>query len=103
MADARSRRRQVGAPPPTPPARALPDWDGEDPAAPRPLGAAEGRRDGGGWAALVVRSAIAEAQGGRRAFARACDLDEEALARIAWGLPGRFMNRWASPGDTMGS
>ena len=85
MAEVRSLHRQVGAPPPGPPAGALPDWDGEDPAPPRPFGAAEGRRDGGGWAALVLRSAIAEAQGDRSASARACDLDEEALARVTRG------------------
>ena len=69
LADARSFRRQLGAPPPGPPAGALPDWDGKDPAPPRPFGAAEGRRDGGGWATLLVRSAIAETRSGRSAFA----------------------------------
>jgi len=82
---ARSLRRRVGAPPPGPPAGALRDWDGEDPAPARPFGAAEGRRDGGGWAAVVVRSAIAESRSDRRAFARACGLDEEGLERIASG------------------
>ena len=85
LADARSLRLRFGAPPPGPPTGALPDWDGEDPAPARPFGAAEGRRDGGGWAAVVVRSAIAESRSDRRAFARACGLDEEDLGRIASG------------------
>ena len=85
IASTRSFRRQLGAPPPGPPVGALPDWDGEDPAPPRCFGAAEGRRDGGGWAAILVRSATAEARSDRRVFARACRLDEEALERIAAG------------------
>ena len=85
IASTRSFRRQLGAPPAGPPAGVLPDWDGEDPAPPRRFGAAEGRRDGGGWAAILVRSAIAEARSDRHAFARACGLDQEALARIAAG------------------
>ena len=85
IASTRSFRRQIGAPPAGPPAGALPDWDGEDPAPPRRFGAADGRRDGGGWAAILVRSAIAQTQRDRHAFARACGLDEEALERIAAG------------------
>lgn len=85
VADARSLRCRVDAPPPGPPVGALPDWGGKDPAPARPFGAAEGRRDGGGWAALVVRSAIAERRRGRRVSARSCSLDEEALARVAAG------------------
>ena len=85
VADAQALRQRVGAPPPGPPVGALPDWDGEDPAPPRPFGAAEGRRDGGGWAALVVRSAVAEGRSDRRVFARACGLDEDDLAAIAAG------------------
>ena len=86
LGDTCSFRRQLGAPPPGPPAGALPDWDGMDPAPPRPFGAGEGRRDGGGWAALLVRSAIAETRrGDSSAFALACGLDTQALSRIIAG------------------
>ena len=50
LAAARAFRAELGAPAPGPPPRALPEWDGEDPAPGRPFGAAEGRTDGGGWA-----------------------------------------------------
>ncbi len=85
LAAARAFRREIGAPPPGPPAGALPDWDGTNPAPPRPFGAAEGRRDGGGWAALVVRSAIAESRNGLNAFAHSSELDHETLTHITEG------------------
>ena len=66
LAEARALRKELGAPPPGPPAGVLPDWDGEDAAPGRHFGAAEGRRDGGGWAAVIVCSARAEAGSRRR-------------------------------------
>ena len=85
LADARSFRRQLGAPAPGPTSRVAARLGGKDPAPPRPFGAAEGRQDGGDWAALVVRSAIAAARRGHRDFARSCGLDIKALARITEG------------------
>lgn len=81
----RALREDLGAPPPGPPAGAQPDWDGEAPAPGRHIGAAEGRRDAGGWAAVLVRSAMAEATGGAEAFARAAHVDAETLDRICTG------------------
>ena len=82
---ARSLREEIGAPAPGPPQGALPDWDGEDPAPGRPFGAAEGRTDGGGWAAVLVRSAQAEALSDNEAFARACGVAAADLERIQTG------------------
>ena len=83
--EARWLRCYVGAPAPGPPDGILPHWDGRDPAPPRPFGVAEGRRDGGGWAALIVRSAIVEARSDIRAFARASGLAAQHLERVASG------------------
>ena len=58
LTEARSLREEIGAPAPGPPDGALPDWDGEDPAPGRPFGAAEGRTDGCGWAAVLMRSPL---------------------------------------------
>ena len=85
LAAARAFRAELGAPAPGPPPGALPDWDGEDPAPGRPFGAAEGRTDGGGWAAVLVRSAIAEARSDTSAFAQACGVDTTTLERIQTG------------------
>ena len=85
LAAAQAFRTELGAPAPGPPPRALPDWDGEDPAPGRPFGAAEGRTDGGGWAAVLVRSAIAEARSDPDAFAQACGTDTTTLERIQSG------------------
>ena len=83
--EVRAFRAELGAPPPGPPARALPDWDGTNPAPPRPFGAAENRSDGGGWAAVLVRSAIVEARTDLSTYARDCGVDEAALERISIG------------------
>ena len=85
LAAARALRAELGALAPGPPPGALPDWDGEDPAPGRPFGAAEGRTDGGGWAAVLVRSAIAEARSDTAAFAQACGVDTTTLERIHTG------------------
>ena len=81
----RALREDLGAPPAGPPVGAQPDWGGEDPAPARHIGAAEGRQDAGGWAAVLVRSAIAEAPGGAEALAGASGVDAEALGRICSG------------------
>ena len=85
LAAARAFRAELGAPPPGPPPGALPDWDGEDPAPGRPFGAAEGRTDGGGWAAVLVRSAKAETRSDTAAFAQACGTDTATMERIQTG------------------
>ncbi len=82
---ARSLREEIGAPAPGPPTGALPDWDGEDPAPGRPFGADENRTDGGGWAAVLLRSAQAEARSDTRAFAYACGVTVADLERIQTG------------------
>jgi len=81
----RALREDLGAPPAGPPAGAQPDWGSEDPAPARHIGAAEGRHDAGGWAAVLMRSAIAEAPGGAEAFAVAAGVDAETLNRICTG------------------
>lgn len=78
-------REDLGAPPAGPPVGAQPDWDGEAPAPGRHIGAAEGRRHAGGWAAVLMRSAIAEASDVSEAFARAAHVDTETLDRICTG------------------
>ena len=85
LEEARALRADLGAPAPGPPAGSLPAWDGNDPAPARCVGAAEGRHDAGGWGAVLVRSAIAEASGERGAFARAAGLDESALEPLITG------------------
>lgn len=85
LAAARDFRREIGAPPPGPPAGALPAWDGTDPAPPRLFGAGEGRRDGGGWAALVVGLARVTAQATPGRFAEACGISGSRLGRIESG------------------
>ena len=81
----RALREELGAPPAGPTVGAQPDWEGQDPAPARHIGAAEGRQDAGGWAAVLVRSAIAEAPGGVEAFAGAAGVDAQTLDRICAG------------------
>ena len=85
VTSAQAFRREIGAPPPGPPAGALPDWDGADPAPPRPFGAAEGRRDGGGWAALAVGLARVTAQATLARFAGSCGISRSRLDLIESG------------------
>lgn len=82
---ARGLREDLGAPPLGPPAGAQPHWDGEDPAPARHIGAAEGRGDAGGWAAVLVRCAVVYVPGGVEAFAHAGGVDTETLGRICSG------------------
>ena len=81
----RALREDLGASPAGPPVGAQPDWAGEDPAPARHIGAAEGRHDAGGWGAVLVRSAIAEASGGAEALAVAAGVGAETLDRICSG------------------
>ena len=85
LAAARAFRREIGAPPPGPPAGALPDWDGADPAPPRPFGADEGRSSGGGWAALAVGLARVTAQAAPASFADSCGISRSRLDLIESG------------------
>ena len=81
----RALREELGASAAGPPAGSQPLWGGEDPAPARLVGAAEGRGDGGGWAAVLVRSAVAETPGGAGAFAAAAGVDAETLGGICSG------------------
>ena len=81
----RALREELGAPPAGPPTGAQPYWGGEDPAPARHIGAADSRGDAGGWAAVLVRSAVAETPGGAEAFARAADVEAKTLDRICSG------------------
>ncbi len=85
LGDVCSVRERLGAPPPGPPAGVLVDWDGQDPAPGRLFGSGEGRGDGGGWAAVLLRSAIAEARCAPASFAQGCGVDEAALERMLSG------------------
>lgn len=96
LAEARAFRAELGAPPPGPPGGVLPVWDGEDPAPGRRFGAAEGRRDGGGWAAVIVRSAREEAHSTIERFADACGVAGPALERIEWGARRPSMGELAA-------
>lgn len=103
LAKARALRSEIGAPPPGPPAGALPDWDGTDPAPARPFGAAEGRRDGGGWAALVVSLARTTARATPGRFAEACGITGSRLDLIESGRSrppiGELANMLAAGGE----
>ena len=81
----RALREDLGAPAARPPAGAQPHWDGEDPAPARRIGAAEGRGGAGGWAAVLMRSAIAESPGSAEAFAETVGVDAEMLGRVCSG------------------
>lgn len=78
-------REELGAGPSGPPTGAQPDWDGRDPAPGRQFGAGPTRTDGGGWAALVVRSARAEAGVTAFQYAAAAGIGEADLDRIESG------------------
>lgn len=78
-------RDELGANPPGPPTGAQPNWDGQDPAPGRQFGAGPTRTDGGGWAALIVRSARAEAGVTACQYAAAAGIGEADLDRIESG------------------
>lgn len=78
-------RDELGAGPPGPPTGAQPEWDGQDPAPGRQFGSGPTRTDGGGWAALIVRSARAEAGVTTCQYAAAAGIGEADLARIESG------------------
>lgn len=84
--DALNRLRdELGAGPPGPPAGAQPEWDGQDPAPGRQFGSGPTRTEGGGWAALVVRSARAEASATACQYATSAGIMEADLDRIESG------------------
>lgn len=78
-------RRAHGLRPPGPPEGAQMDWDGTDPAPPRLFGAGPTRRDGGGWAAILVRSARQRCGMGQTGLAAAAALDRGGIAAIEDG------------------
>lgn len=78
-------RRSHGLRPPGPPLGAQPDWDGTDPAPPRLFGAGPTRRDGSGWAAILVRSARQRRGMGQAGLAAATGLDRAGVAAIENG------------------
>lgn len=78
-------RRSHGLRPLGPPEGAQPDWDGTDPAPPRLFGAGPTRRDGGGWAAILVRSARQRRGMGQADLAAAAGLDRAGVAAVEDG------------------
>ncbi|MCY3861837.1 MAG: helix-turn-helix transcriptional regulator [bacterium] len=78
-------RRSHGLRPPGPPVGAQPDWDGTDPAPPRLFGAGPTRRDGGGWAAILVRLARQRRRMGQAGLAAVAGLDQAEVAAIEIG------------------
>lgn len=78
-------RDELGAGPPGPPTGAQPDWDGQGPAPGRQFGSGPTRTDGGGWAALIVRSARAEAGVTACQYAAAAGIGEDNLVQIESG------------------
>ena len=78
-------RDELGAGPLGPPTGAQPEWDGQDPAPGRQFGSGPTRTDGGGWAALLVRSARAEAGVTARQYAASAGIREADLDRIESG------------------
>ena len=78
-------RRSHGLRPPGPPVGAQPHWNGADPAPPRLFGAGPTRRDGGGWAAILVRSARQRCGMGQTGLAAAAGLDPARVAAIENG------------------
>lgn len=78
-------RDELGAGPPGPPTGTQPEWDGQDPAPGRQFGSGPTRTDGGGWAALVVRSARAEAGVTACQYAASAGIGGADLDRIESG------------------
>lgn len=78
-------RDELGAGPPGPPTGAQPEWDGQDPAPGRQFGSGPTRTDGGGWAALIVRSARAETGVTTCQYAASAGIKEDDLDRIESG------------------
>ncbi len=85
MATARAFRERYGLGPPGPPPGTQPDWEGQDPAPCHVFGAGSGRRDGGGWAALLTPSARWDLRMTPAQFAAAAGISESDVARIETG------------------
>ena len=85
LIEVRAFREQHGLGSLGPPRGTQRDWDGRDPAPPRLFGAGSGRRDGGGWAALLTLSARQELRMTPARFATAAGVEEADVARIESG------------------
>ena len=87
FADLAGFRRSHGLRPPGPPVGAQPGWDGTEPAPPRLFGAGPTRRDGGGWAAILVSAARQRSRMTQTDLAAAAGLAREGVAAVE---DGRF-------------
>lgn len=76
---------EYGLKPPGPPLGAQPDWDGTDPAPAHMFGAGPTRRDGGGWAAILVFGERDRIKMTQTQLAEAVEIDEQEIARIETG------------------
>ena len=76
---------QFGAGPPGPVEGTQPEWDGADPAPAHLFGAGLTRRDGGGWAALLVRDERSRLDMTQGELAAAVGLDASDVASIESG------------------
>ena len=89
LADAYGReaewRARLGTNSPGPPAGTQPDWDGRPPAPPRLFGAGLTRRDGGGWAALVLTALRARLRLSVAEFAARLRVGHAEMLRIESG------------------
>lgn len=79
-------RRAHGLRPPGPPSGVQPGWDGTDPAPPRLFGAGPTRRDGGGWAAILVGTARQRSGMSQSDLASATGMTRASVAAIEDGL-----------------
>ena len=80
-------RHSHGLRPPGPPVGVQPAWDGTEPAPPRLFGAGPTRRDGGGWAAILVSAARQRTKMAQADLAAAAGLTQACVAAIE---DGRF-------------
>ena len=87
FADLAGFRRSHGLRPPGPPAGAQLGWDGTEPAPPRLFGAGPTRRDGGGWAAILVSAARQRSKMTQAGFAAVAGLTRAGVAAVE---DGRF-------------
>ena len=94
---------EYGLEPPRPRRGTQPEWDGADPAPARMFGAGPTRRDGGGWAAILVfgerdRIKMTQAQ-----LAQAVGLDVQEIAQIEAGDRRPLVNELQSVLAAMGA
>lgn len=81
----RALRGEIGARAAGPPVGAQPEWDGMSLSPGRQIGAAEGRSDCGGWAAVLMKSAMAATHFEMKLFAQTIHVDVQTLERICSG------------------